>query len=103
GRPGGRRRVLGRAVRPPPGVGARVDALGRGGQGGDVLGRVPGGGHQPDRRGERELTGLPADPQVAVVGGPVIVDPRAGEQCRVDSVGVAGGGGDDVGTVVGGR
>src|SRR5262249_57525924 len=40
----GGQRVLGRAVRPPPGVGARVDVRGRGGQRGDGLRRVAGGG-----------------------------------------------------------
>src|SRR5262249_25541307 len=99
----GGQRVLGRAVRPPPGVGARVDAVGRGRQGGDVLGRVPGSGHQPDRGGELEVTGLAADPQVAFVGGPVVVDAGTEEQRRVDRVVGVVVAEHDVGDVAGGR
>ena len=61
----GGERVGRRAVLAPPGVGAGVDAVRGGGEGGDVLAGVAWGGHQPDGAGEGEIAGLPADPEVA--------------------------------------
>src|SRR5262249_41859087 len=87
----GAERVDRRAVRRPPRVRAGVDAIGGGGQGGDVLVGVAGGGHQPDRAGEVESAVFPVHPPSPGVGARVVGGVARGHQRRVGGgEGVAG-------------
>ena len=72
--------------RTPTRRGCRHDAVRRRCQRGDVFGGVARRGHQPDRRAQRITVGFPADPEVAVVDRPVVMDPGRREQGCVDGV-----------------
>src|SRR6266699_5863312 len=70
-------RVHRRPLGAPPGMCADVDAVRGGCHRADVLVGMPGGGDQPDRRAQFGAFRVPGDPQVALVDGPEVVDPRS--------------------------
>ena len=78
--------VDGGAVGRPPQVGARDKVGVRLHQGGDVFGRVARRCLEADRRTELEAVGIPLDPQVVLVDGPVVVEAGLGEQGSVQCV-----------------
>src|SRR5215472_6685014 len=79
-------RVVRRAGRGPPRVGADVGPVGGGGHGADVLLGVARRGDQPDRWAQLGALGFAVDPQVPVVSRPVVVHAGIGEQRGVDRV-----------------
>ena len=81
-----RERVVGPPLGAPPGVRAHVDAVRGRRQRADVLGGVPGGADQLDRRAQLGPLGVPVGPLVVQVDGPVVVDPGRREQRGVDRV-----------------